>query len=347
MHPMTRNFFSLIIFSLISRLALAQSNTDTTKSKYIEQFPDKFFIWPVVKKRSLSFDITNRNNRNQNLSYKPNSSFSAGVGVYLFEVAVEITVAIPINEKSKGTYGSSDVRDLRANIFGKAWGLDVFTQRYKGFYVPDRSTSTKNSFVKRPDIELRNTGINGLYIFNTDRFSLRAAYNYKERQLKSGGSVVVAGNLNTFQVTSDSAIVEKRNAPFFTATSTFKNMRYTTLSLAGGYTHTFVYRSFYLSGALSIGPAHHWLAYETPTKATNYTISINTFTDVRVAIGYNSERFFGGMSLVAQSRNIRFEDILFASSSSSVKLVFGYRFEEAGILKKRARDYVPGNHIQQ
>ena len=222
---MTRNFFSFIIFSLITELTLGQANLDTTKGKYIEQFPDKFFIWPVVKKRSLSFDITNRNNRNQNLSYKPNSSFSAGVGVYLFEVAVEITVAIPINEKSKGTYGSSDVRDLRANIFGKAWGLDVFTQRYKGFYVPDRSTATKNSFVKRPDIELRNTGINGLYIFNTDRFSLRAAYNYKERQLKSGGSLVVAGNLNTFQVTSDSAIVEKRNAPFFTATSTFKNMR--------------------------------------------------------------------------------------------------------------------------
>ena len=337
---MTRYFFSFIIFSLISDLTLGQSNADTIKSQYIEQFPDKFFIWPVVKKRSLSFDITNRSNRNQNLSYKPNTSFSAGVGVYLFEVAVEITVAVPINEKSRSNYGSSDARDLRANIFGRAWGLDVFTQRYKGFYVPDLSTSAKNSFIKRPDIELKNTGIYGLYILNKEHFSLKAAYNYKERQLKSGGSLVVAGNLNTFQVTSDSAIVEKRNAPFFTATSTFKNMRYTTLSLAGGYTHTIVYRSFYLSGALSIGPAHHWLAYETPTKATNYTISINTFTDVRVAIGYNSERFFGGMSLVAQSRNIRFEDILFASSSSSVKLVFGYRFEEAGVLKKRARDYV-------
>jgi hypothetical protein len=68
---------------------------------------------------------------------------------------------------------------------------------------------------------------------------------------------------------------------------------------------------------------------------------VNVFTDVRIAIGYNSEHFFGGMSLIAQSKNIRFEDIQFTSTSASVKLLLGYRFKEAGILKKRAKDYIP------
>jgi hypothetical protein len=72
-----------------------------------------------------------------------------------------------------------------------------------------------------------------------------------------------------------------------------------------------------------------------------YDISINTCADVRVALGYNGDRIFGGMSFITQSRNIRFDEVRFVNGSYTFKLMVGYRFREVGILKKRAKDYIP------
>ena len=341
---MIRYLFALLLllFLCVTEAAVCQPRYDSTKSKYIEQFSDKFFIWPVIRKRSLSFDVTNQSTK-QTLNYKPNSSFSLGVGIYLFEVAAEITFAIPIDEKNQSTYGNTDAREFHANFLGNGWGMDVFRQKYSGFYFPIRSPSSPDVFVKRPDIELTNTGVNGIYVFDKKRFSLKSAYNYSERQIKSGGSFIMAGNLNMFRLNADSVITSKQNSQP-SSTSDFQLMHYTTLSMAGGYTYTLVYRSFFLNGTLSIGPAHNWIAYNRPGEQEHYDIAINTYSDARVALGYNSDRFFGGMSLVTQSRNIRFENIKFANTNTFVKLMLGYRFNEVGILKKRARDYIPRNN---
>ena len=91
-----------------------------------------------------------------------------------------------------------------------------------------------------------------------------------------------------------------------------------------------------------MGPAHNWILYSKPGGEEYYDIAINTYIDSRVALGYNSNRFFGGMSLVAQSRNIRFDDIRFSNTNTFVKIIVGYRFNEVGILKKKAKDYIPG-----
>lgn len=335
---MIRYLLVWIVLLSVAKVALGQHTPDSTKSKFIEQFSDKFFIWPVIKKRSLSFDITNRSAR-QTVNYKPNNSFSLGLGIYLFEIGAEITFAVPIDERSQSTYGNTDAREFHANFLGHGWGLDVFRQKYTGFYFPVRSLSAPDIFIKRPDIELTNTGINGIYVFDQKRFSLKSAYNYSERQIKSGGSFIITGNLNSFRLHADSVVSSQQTS----SSSGIQMMRYTTLSIAGGYTYTLVYRSFFLNGALSIGPAHNWVLYSRPGEKDHYDIAINTFNDIRVSLGYNSDRFFGGMSLVAQSRAIRFEDIQLSNTNTTVKLLVGYRFNEVGVLTKKARDYIPGN----
>lgn len=310
------------------------------RSEYVQKFPDKFFIWPHFKKRSLSFDI--RDGNNDKINYKPNNSFSLGFGVYLFEIAAEISFAMPINDKSESAYGSTDAREFHANFLGNNWGVDVFRQKYSGFYFADPARPTSGIVIKRPDIDLTNTGVNGIYAFNKKNFSLRAAYNYSERQLKSAGSIIVTGNLNTFRLSADSVILTRQYDPQ-AVNADLLLMRYTTLSVAGGYTYTLVYRSFFLNGAMSLGPAHNWIAYSRPGGKENYDVAVNTYSDIRFSLGYNSDRIFGGMSLVTQSRYIRFDDIRFANTNTFVKLMIGYRFNEFGVLKKRAKDYIPRN----
>lgn len=333
----------VVLLCLLSLNLLAQNQKDSLRSNYVQRFPDKFFLWPVLKQRSLFFDVSSRTNRSNVLNYRPNNSFGVGVGFYLFEVAVELTTAIPLNEKSRTTYGESDVRDLQINFLAKNFGGDVYNQNYNGFYVadPNNLIATDEDFAKRPDIEMVNTGLNGIYIINHEKFSLRSAYNFSERQLKSGGSFVVTGTLNNVRLRSDSSILGSRYRDFFPVDGAFNEMRYTTLSLAPGYTFSLVYRSFFLNTSLALGPAHHWIYYKPAGRPERYDIAINTFADIRIAIGYNSQRFFAGMSYVTQSRDIRFDDIRFTSNSSVFKILVGYRFREVGILRKRAVDLVP------
>lgn len=337
-----RRFICVVIVFWFCIPAVHAQN-DSIRNTYIQQFPDKFFIWPVLKKREISFDLNSRDDKGKKLSYKPNTSFSAGVGFYIFEVAAEITLAVPIGERSKTTYGSSDARDLQINFLGKQWGVDAYHQKYNGFYVPNPNPNSAfpNVFIKRSDIELINTGVNVRYVFNNNKFSLKSAYNYSERQLKSAGSFIMSGTLNTFRLQADSSVLSEIYAPAISATSTFKNFQYTAFSVAPGYAYSLIYKSFFLNGTFSIGPAHYWIEYTAPDQSTQYNITLNTFADVRVALGYNSEHFFGGMSLVAQSRDIRFDEIHFTNGTTAFKLLFGYRFREVGVLKKSAKDYLP------
>ena len=331
-----------ISFILLSSHFVSANPSDSTRDRFIKRFPDHFFIWPVVKQRSTSFDIENLPHKSEKLSYKPNGSVGLGWGMYLFEIGFELTFSIQPKTSSQYLYGHSKVKDLQANILGKHWGLDVFTQNYDGFYRTDKNAPVpvNTPYPQRPDISTWNTGVNGIYLFNKNKYSIRAAYNFAERQIRSGGSFLMSGTLNTFSLRADSAIYGAHYESTFGASTDFKKMDYTTFSIAPGYAHTFVFKNIFFNASLSVGPANHWVYFQSAT-ATKHETTLNSFVDLRLALGYNSNRFFSGVSFVTQARNMKMEQVQFSSSNSTFKFVIGYRFKEFGILKKRVSDLLP------
>lgn len=331
-------FTFVFLFTLKS--SLAKNQPDSVRSRYIQRFPNYFFLWPVIKQRSTSFDVKNQSN--QKLTYKPNGNYGLGFGAYIFEVGFEVTFSVAPKPSSQQLYGHSSATDLQVNMLGKNFGLDLFTQHYSGFYLTDsnRPVPVNTPYPDRPDISVWNTGVNGIYIFNKNKYSLRAAYNFSERQLRSGGSFILTGTVNTFNLRADSAVYGNKYATSFGATGDFIKLDYTTLSVAPGYAHTFVLKNFFVNGSLSIGPANHWLHYQS-SAAEKSEVTLNSFADIRLAFGYNSDRFFSGVSFIAQSRNIKFDQLEFTSTNTIFKMIVGYRFKEFGILKYRARDLLP------
>ncbi|MCU0420682.1 MAG: DUF4421 domain-containing protein [Cyclobacteriaceae bacterium] len=317
--------------------SLAQpSSHDSLSAHFIRRFPDHFNVWGVLKSRSLGFDARNINT-NEVVRYRPNSRTSLGVGVYLFEVAAELAFAVPEDQASTAKFGDTDVRDLQLNVIGKFWGVDAYWQRYEGFYLDDASRATNNVFPQRADIESRNFGLSGFYVFDRNRFSLRSAYNFSEQQLKNRGSWMIIGTINSFRISGDSSLRSGSDVD-----TDFMRMRYTTFGLAPGYSYTYVYQKFFANGTLGFGPAHNWVYVRLANGQEVNNVSINSYAIVRLALGYNSERFFGGVGFSLQSRNLRVDDIRYSNSTSIVKLMLGYRFREFGFLKKRAVDWVKG-----
>lgn len=316
---------------------------DSVRRYYIKNFPDHFFLYPVLKQRSLNFEIA-KTDRSSVLTYKPNNTYSLGVGAYIFEMGVELAFAIPLREQSLQRFGESKARDVGLNVLAKRWGVDVFYQRYNGFYLLDseRELLPDESYPQRPDINTKSFGFTGHYVFNHQKFSFRSVYNFSERQLYSNGSFLLFSSLYTFRVAGDSSIVKSDRRVDFGPDVDFTRLRYTTLSIAPGYTYNLTYNNFFLNTTLAIGPAHHWANYDLANSPSpHYGIDINAFFSARVAIGYNGYKMFGGISFISQGSTLKFDDVTFANNNSVFKVLMGYRFNERGILKKRILDVLP------
>ena len=346
--------FALVIgFLLTQVLATAQDiqatasvprqEWDSVRAYYIKHFPDYFFVYPVLKQRSLSFELEKEGDDGRLVTYKPNNSYSFGVGLYLFEVGFELAFAIPIDEKSKALYGESDARDLQLNALGKRWGLDAFYQQYNGFYTTDSEVDVLPDapYPQRPDVESTNFGLTGNYVFNSRKFSFRSAYNFAERQVFSKGSFLLVTSLSSFRFAADSAIINDAQRVDFGDGVAFTKLRYTTFSIAPGYTYSIVFQNFFLNGTLCVGPAHHWINYSLEGMDGRYETGINSFVAARISLGYNGDRFFGGISFLSQGSNVNFEDVRFSNNNGSFKILVGYRFREWGFLKKRVWDLIP------
>ncbi len=313
---------------------------DSMRSIYVKTYTDHFFVWPLLKQRRLDYEISDLPEKNRRLLYKSNSPYSLGLGAYIFEVGLEFTFAIPLDAKSKEIYGPSDARDIQLNLFTRSWGLDLFRQKYSGFYIDDPATKIPDNtpYPQLADIESKNTGVTWSYIFNHKKFSLRSTHNFAERQIKSAGSFILFTTIAGFKTTGDSAIVGDEYRDYYGVDAKVQQIKSTSFSIVPGYTYNLVHKGFFLTGTLAIGPSHNWLSYRSVDGSSKDDIEFRAFFVARVALGYSSDRFFTGLSFGSQGGNIKFDSIQLTSSTGTFKLLFGYRFRETGLLKKRLVD---------
>ena len=333
---------ALALLVCISQLAFAQSE-DSLRTTYIKSYPDKFFLWPVLKQRALSFDLQQTKQFGNTIKFKPNNSYGFGLGMYLFDIGLELVFAVPIDEQKTSAYGKTKAQDIQLNILSRRWGGDIYYQKYEGFYLsnPDSAIPPSGVYPQRPDVKTENFGISGVYVFNHKKFSLRSAYTYADRQLKSSGSPLLSGTFNSFRMSADSSVLNKHYTTRIGLTNSFDALYYQTISIAPGYAYNFIFRNFFLSGSLAIGPAVHWVGYEDTSGVKYSTTAVNTFIDARLAMGYSTDRFFAGVTFTSQTRNVQFENIQFGSSTSTTRILFGWRFREVGFLKNSVWGLLP------
>lgn len=122
-------------------------------------------------------------------------------------------MAFPPSRASIDEFGESQSFDLQANLVGNNRGLDLFSEQYKGYYIEDSGSPVLRVLPKlqHRNIETVSTGISGLYFFNKRRFSVRATYNFYERQVKSARPLMAMFMVNRFRFKADSAISNLSN----------------------------------------------------------------------------------------------------------------------------------------
>lgn len=336
--------WSKVIAVLLASLPVSLPAQDSVRNIYIQRFSDHFFLWPVIKKKELSFKVASTLDKSREISFKPNNSYSLGLGANLFGINLEASFSVPVDIKSQQRFGVSEVRDFQLVLLGSRWLADIYTQKYKGFYfsTPGLIVPADQPYPQRSDLVTRNIGFSFAYIFNNKKFSLRSAYNFAERQKSSRGSFLISYIISSFNVSSDSALVMRPDRSAFGVGSSTEDARFTSLGLAPGYSYNFVFGPFFLNTTLVLGPAHYWVRYNLQEGQVKNDISINAYSAVRLGLGYNGDRFFAGLNFASQGRTVRIEQLSFDNANTTVRLVAGFRFQEKGILKKNPVDYLKG-----
>lgn len=333
----------IILAVCFTHTAFSFSPEDSIRNRYIESFPDKFYIKPIYTIRNLKMDISSRNN-NIGVTYKPNGNTYFGLGIYIFNLGIETSFKLPKSGENLNIYGETEIFDIQSNIYAEKWGADIAIQQYEGFYLSNPREHNKNwdsdgPYPQRPDLSINQVLLHAFYLVNHERFSYRSAYNIADRQRKSGGSLLVGVNFQNQQIIADTSLIPGESQAMFRIED-FEHSRLSSLGALGGYTHSFIKNYFYVNLSLAGGPALLWSKYREDELERSKT-QIAPVLNMRAALGYNTPTWFGGLTVVSQQSNLLTEHLDIDVETGNIKIFFGYRFKEIGILKKDLRPPVP------
>ncbi|UII22145.1 DUF4421 family protein [Fulvivirga ligni] len=317
--------------------------SDSIYSTYVKRFPDKFNAKLLGSDKLLSLDLISQSNRKDRVNYFPNNQGFLGVGVYMFDIGFEMSVKVPdFLQKDEAQFGSTDFKDFQGNIYGRKWCFDVTYQKYQGFYInnadrvyPDFDKTGVYPF--RGDLSVRKIILNGIHIFNHDKYSFRAGYNQSERQLKSAGSVLLLTSFNRTKISADSAILPMEVGQGFGNDIGFENGNFNALSFLPGYGYTFVKKYFYFNINATAGVGLQFQEYQIDEESES-DIVLESKVNFRASLGYDHDNFFFGATAIYDNGNMQLQDSKIRSATGNYKVFIGYRFEEFGFLKHSIRE---------
>ena len=336
---------SLIVFIFLflgctSYPSFAQ-NKDTTSSStldtnYVEDYTEWLTTRLYLLYQNATFVIST--NEVDNIIFQPNTDIKLGIAGFYKWFGLGLSITNPFYQFNKETYGKTSAIDLRINAFGRAVAAEVFIQNFHGFYIRNVHPAY-NRFYILPDMNLFSLGAYGYWIYNSRKFSLRAAFVQNERQVKSAGSFMIRPGFSYFQVSSDTGIIPGEIIKTYKLApdEIIKEGDFYSISLAPGYSYTFVFlKRIYFNAAVFPGVA--WLSYSYKGKNDNYSRSDFIFQlGIRLAAGYNTKKWYIGGAVITGFNDL---DAPWSNSSffydvSQFRIWGGMRFD---IFRKKKKN---------
>lgn len=155
-------FFACIFSLLFITATLPAQERDTL---FIRPYPQKMSLSPFVATNMLMIG-------NGEMEFSPNSPIKAGLGFSIKNTVINFRVSTSIARVEGSEYGKTKATDFQLHNYGRKFILDLFVQRYKGFYEQDNG----GALTLYPDVSVSQIGAEATYVFNGDKFSSKAAF---------------------------------------------------------------------------------------------------------------------------------------------------------------------------
>jgi len=337
--------FKLLVFLSILNLSYAtgqESKADTIlatatqiadyilyqnhDSSYIRSYADKISIKILANNKFNSFRLWDQS-INSSIRYRPDLGVNLGIGAAYKWLALDVAFNVGVNEEN---ISNSIYRDIQFRILTSKHYFRLRYQYYYGYKVDQVWTEEPyqlEDYEIRTDTRTMQFGIQYLYAFNYGKFSIKAPFAMNERQKKSAGSFIAGIGFQMFALDADSSLIPNELELSAAAWNNFSQWNVASATASFGYMYSLILKErFFLTLGLipgmGISNGDYWAGERNRMKAS-FTLRLKTMN----AIGYNGNRFFVGVQLIAGINYIPLEKEIKGNIMEGRSALFlGYRF---------------------
>lgn len=264
------------------------------------------------------------------VSYQPNFAPRIGPKILYKDVGAAFTLALPIPNHEKYRRGDSTITSVVANSYWRQNAMDVYYNKIRGFYVAspftELSLKKPHRYPQLPDARSTIWGVNWYYVSNPERYSLRAAFDLDEFQMKSGGSWIYNPFFNHFEISVGNKFVPGEGNEALAALPNLASARMDTLGLALGYGYTWIYRRYFATTQGAIGPGAQYQRIRRSDGNDTEVTSLAAKLNVNASFGWNSDDHIGGVKFLLDTLWAEVSDTQVYSNLWNIQFFVGYRF---------------------
>lgn len=260
-------------------------------------------------------------------AFVPNFAPRLGPRVAWKKLGVRATFALPIPSAEIERRGESKQRNFIFNFYWKKYALDLYYQRFRGFYIASPFTELEvdrpSRYPQLPDAEVRHFGFNFYYKTHPTEFNFDNAFDQTQREAKAGRSTIIVPFYRHWKMDLGNRFIEGSDG----TTTTMPNLAAGTFDTVGctfGRTRTWVKDSVFLSLLWGLGPG---------LQIQKYLDSGNEFSKIAVAgklnlngsVGMRHKDYAYGAQAMLDTLYSRISGTEIYSTLASVEFFFNKR----------------------
>lgn len=277
------NFTSKYVTLTILFLLSSFTPTFAIDSLYIKPFEQNFSLRTYFVQNHTSITQDFNVDQYKDFDYRTNRPLSIGLGVSWNNSSISGSYGFPfLRNKQRG---KTRTLAFQYHYYGRKIVLDFVLQRHKGMYKQHDEEDTP--FEICPDTKVTQYGVSGFYVFNSNRFSYKSAFDLSELQLKSTGSFILGGGIYKNKIKAENPIViTNKKGGTDSIGDIQKNIQ---IGVNLGYAYTWIIkRKYFIALSMTVGAN---LGTESINEVGKRKPDLYPSFNPRLAIGYHGNEW--------------------------------------------------------
>jgi hypothetical protein len=207
--------------------------------------------------------------------------------------------------------------------------MDIYFQQFKGFYVSSPFTELNlnkpSRYPQLPEAGVINWGLNWYHTLDST-YSLKAAFNQTEFQLKSGGSWLYTPFYNHLEMDLGGVLTPGSDPGGVSVLPNLASGRFDTVGWGLGYGYMFIRNRFFTGSQLALSPGLQYQRIRRSEGGEITKLSLAGKGNLNFSLGWNFDEYVGGVKILVDSLYARVSGTELWSSLVAGQVFVGARF---------------------
>lgn len=321
-----------VVFVFFLSFTIAAISFGQKESTPYVMYPEKVVLNTSLSINSSPFKLQDNFGKVKQLKFKPNLNLIQGVGVSYKGFSFNISYKLPGHVRDKEKYGKTRFFDLGLQFSLKKWDFTIDFLEYKGYGIQEAkklspTLPTSNSgFYLNNKVKSRAFGINAYRFFNPD-LKMKPAVGIVGRYTSQVHGLYLRLTTNLHGVSAKNGILPHEYLNTTSSIHKANSISAFDFGAIPGYAYVNNINGWQFGAFAGIGAVIQTKFYSFGNTNRGF-LGLAPRYDLKLQFGYNVDNWFLMLTSEVDQKNIRFNDFKYNQTYYSLKINYGYRFNE-------------------